>query len=144
MNGVDEDDESNAPRWRRGLWLGAGVVSLGLGLVGLALPVVPTVPFVLLAAWCFSRGCRRCERWLLDHPRLGPPIRAWRRNHSVPLRAKQVATAMMACSSVFSWWLLESPWRWMPAAACAVVALWLWRLPTAPAAAHEPGNRSGA
>ena len=103
MNGADEDDEPNGPRWRRGLWLGAGVVSLLLGLVGLALPVVPTVPFVLLAAWCFSRGCRRCERWLLE----------W-------------------------------PWRWMPAAACAVVALWLWRLPTAPAAAQEPGNRGGA
>jgi uncharacterized protein len=126
------EDDSNAPRWRRWLWLGAGVASLALGLIGLALPVVPTVPFVLLAAWCFSRGCRRCERWLLDHPHLGPPILAWRQNRSVPLRAKQVATIMMAGSSVFTWWLLAWPWRWMPAAMCALVVVWLWRLPTAP------------
>jgi uncharacterized membrane protein YbaN (DUF454 family) len=136
----DADDELNAPRWRRCLWLGAGVVSLMLGALGLALPVVPTVPFVLLAAWCFSRGCRRCERWLLDHPRLGPPIRAWRQNHSVPLRAKQVATVMMAGSSIFAWWLLPWPWRWMPAAVCALVALWLWRLPTAVPAAQQRGR----
>ena len=133
----DAEDDPNAPRWRRWLWLGAGVVSLALGAVGLALPVVPTVPFVLLAAWCFSRGCRRCERWLLDHPRLGPPIRAWRQNHAVPLRAKQLATVMMAGSSVFAWWLLPEPWRWMPGVACALVALWLWRLPTAPASVEE-------
>ena len=132
------DDEPTAPRWRRWLWLGAGGASLALGAVGLALPVIPTVPFVLLAAWCFSRGCRRCERWLLDHPRLGPPIRAWRQNHSVPLRAKQAATVMMAVSSVFTWWLLTAPWRWMPGAVCALVALWLWRLPTAPVEVDKP------
>ncbi len=130
----------DGPRWRRWLWLGAGVVSLALGLVGLALPVVPTVPFVLLAAWCFSSGCQRCERWLLDHPRLGPPILAWRENRSVSLRAKQLATFMMAGSSVFTWWLLAWPWRWMPAAVCALVAVWLWRLPTTPAGAQEAGR----
>lgn len=128
------------PRWQRWLWLAAGVVSLGVGIVGIALPVLPTVPFVLLAAFCFSRGCRRCEEWLLDHPRLGPPIHAWRRNHSVPLRAKQVAIGMMAVSSGFTWWLLAWPWRWMPAAVCLLVSLWLWRLPTTPVQAKEPAR----
>jgi uncharacterized membrane protein YbaN (DUF454 family) len=121
------------PRWQRWLWLAGGFASLALGVVGLALPVMPTVPFVLLAAWCFSRGCERCERWLLEHPTLGPPIIAWRQNRAVPLRAKQVATAMMAASSVFMLWLLPWPWRWMPAAICALVVVWLWRLPTAEA-----------
>jgi len=130
------------PRWQRVLWWVAGMVSLVVGIVGIALPVLPTVPFVLLAAFCFSRGCRRCEQWLLEHPRLGPPIRAWRRNHSVPLRAKQLAIGMMAVSSAFTWWLLAWPWRWMPAAVCLMVSVWLWRLPTTPADAKEPAPRA--
>jgi uncharacterized membrane protein YbaN (DUF454 family) len=118
------------PRWQRWLWLGAGAASLLLGLIGVALPVLPTVPFVLLAAWCFSRGCARCERWLLEHSRFGPPIVAWRTRRAVPLRAKQGAIVMMAGSSAVAWWVLPPPWQWLPAACCAAVAVWLWRLPT--------------
>jgi uncharacterized protein len=120
------------PTWQRTLWQGAGFVSLLLGLIGLFLPLMPTVPFVLLAAACFSRGSRRWEQWLLAHPHFGPPIRDWRTDRAVPLRAKQVATVMMAISSVGAWWLLPAPWRWLPAACCTLVAAWLWWLPTAP------------
>lgn len=124
-------DKHLAPaQWKRGLWLVAGAFSLVLGLVGAVLPVLPTVPFVLLAGFCFSRGSQRCERWLLEHPTFGPPIRSWRAHRAMPLRAKQLATAMMSASSLLAWWLLSSPWRWLPAACCAAVALWIWRLPT--------------
>lgn len=129
-------DEPPSPftAWRRPLWLAAGFASLAAAAVGLLLPLLPTVPFLLLAAWCFSRGSRRIERWMLDHPQIGPPIRDWRANRAVPLRAKQLASVMMAVSCLAAWWLLPSPWRWLPAACCAAVALWMWRLPTAPAA----------
>jgi Ca2+:H+ antiporter len=50
---------------------------------------------------------------------------------------------MMAVSSGFTWWVLAWPWRWMPAAACLLVSLWLWRLPTMPVEAKEPAPRSG-
>ena len=53
------------------LWL-AGAMALALGVIGIFLPVLPTTPFVLLAAYCFSRGSERWERWLLEHPQLGP------------------------------------------------------------------------
>lgn len=119
---------SHAMRW---LWTVAGVASLALGIAGIVLPLVPTVPFVLLAAWCFSRGCERCERWLLGHPRLGPPLRDWRAHHAVPRRVKWLASALMLCSATFAWWLAPPPWHWLPAAFCAVAALWLWRLPDA-------------
>lgn len=115
-------------RW---LWMVAGGLSLALGVVGAFLPLLPTVPFVLLAAFCFSRGSERCERWLLEHPLFGPPVRQWREQRAVPLRAKQIASVMMAVSSALAAWWLPSPWRWMPALCCACVALWLWRLPTA-------------
>ena len=118
-------------RWLRAAWLGGGFVSLLLGIIGIFLPVLPTTPFVLLAAFCFARGSPRWERWLLEHPRFGRYVREWREHRAVPLRAKQLATAMMLASSALAWWsLAPSLWRWVPGAFCIVVALWLWRLPT--------------
>lgn len=123
--------------WRRLLWLLAGSASLLLGLVGIFVPLLPTTPFVLLAALCFARGCARCERWLLQHPRLGPMVHDWRERRAMPLRAKQLASVMMAVGSAWAWWVLPR-FGWLPALCCAGVALWLWRLPTAPARAPSP------
>lgn len=123
------------------VWLLAGVLSLVLGFIGIFLPLLPTTPFVLLAAFCFSRGSERWEAWLVGHPRFGPMVMNWRRERAVPLRAKQLATVMMAASSFGTWWALHTPWRYTPAVVCTLVAIWLWRLPTArpsrpPAADH--------
>ena len=104
---------------------------MGTGVVGIVLPVLPTTPFVLLAAYCFSRGSARYEQWLLAHPRFGPMVRDWRANRAVPLRAKKLALVMMLLSSVVAWWVLPANVGWLPGAFCTVVAIWLWRLPTA-------------
>jgi hypothetical protein len=116
--------------WQRGLWIAAGAASLLAGLIGIFLPVVPTVPFVLLAAFCFSRGSPRCERWLLEHRHFGPMVRDWRSHKSVPLRVKQFATLSMAGGCAIAWWLLPPSIQWLPALICTVAAIWLWRLPT--------------
>lgn len=121
---------SSRPRWQRWIWLLGGAISLGTGVVGIVLPVLPTTPFVLLAAYCFSHGSARYEHWLLNHPRFGPMVRDWRTNRAVPLRAKQLAWFMMIFSSVIAWWVLPANVRWLPGAWCTVVAVWLWRLPT--------------
>lgn len=118
------------PRWQRWIWLVAGGVCLLTGIVGIVLPLLPTTPFVLLAAFCFSRGSARYEQWLLMHPRFGPMVRDWRANRAVPLRAKQAATTMMALSSVAAWWVLPPHLRWIPGVCCTAVAIWLWSLPT--------------
>lgn len=118
-------------RGQRLLWLVAGVLSLLVGFVGIFLPLLPTAPLILLAAFCFSRGSERLETWMLNHRRFGPMIHDWRRNRAVPLRAKQFATVMMAASSLGTWWVVPSPWRWAPGVVCVCVALWLWSLPTA-------------
>lgn len=129
---MSTDFTKRAPAGRlRWVWLAAGGLSLALGAVGLFLPLLPTVPFVLLAAFCFSRGSERCERWLLEHPTFGPPVRQWREQRAVPLRAKRLAWVMMALSSGLAAWWLPSPWRWVPGLCCLAVGLWLWRLPTA-------------
>jgi uncharacterized membrane protein YbaN (DUF454 family) len=119
------------PRWLRWVWLVCGVLCMATAVVGIVLPLLPTTPFVLLAAYCFSRGSQRYEHWLLAHPRFGPVVRNWRENHAVPLGAKRLAWAMMAASSVLAWWLLPTRVGWIPGACCGVVALWMWQLPTA-------------
>lgn len=118
----------------------AGGLSLLAGVVGIFLPLLPTTPLVLLAAYCFSRGSQRWEAWMLAHPRFGPMVRDWRENRAVPLRAKQLATVMMAVSSLATWWVIASPWRWVPGVCCLMVALWLWSLPTAQPSPREVGR----
>ncbi|HRD85926.1 MAG TPA: YbaN family protein, partial [Rubrivivax sp.] len=76
---------------KRHFYLVSGWASLGLGALGAFLPLLPTVPFVILAAFCFARGSARVERWLLDHPRFGPMVRDWRERRAIPRRAKRLA-----------------------------------------------------
>jgi len=118
------------PRLRHVAWVIAGGLALITGLIGIVVPVLPTTPFILLAAFCFSRGSERCERWMLEHTILGPIVRNWRAHGAVPLRAKQFATAMMALGSAVAALTLPARVAWLPALVCVVVAVWLWRLPT--------------
>jgi len=117
------------PRWLRWLWLVCGAICLATGVIGVVLPLLPTTPFILLAAYCFARGSKRYEHWLLQHPRFGPMVRDWRAHRAVPLRAKQFATVMMILSSALAWWFMPGPVRWIPGLCCAAVAAWLWSLP---------------
>jgi uncharacterized membrane protein YbaN (DUF454 family) len=118
------------PRWQRLLWAAGGGLALIAGIVGIFVPLLPTTPFVLLAAFCFSRGSERCERWMLDHPRLGPIVRDWRARRAVPLRAKQFASVMMVLGCVAAAFALPAEVAWLPPLICTAVAVWLWRLPT--------------
>lgn len=92
----------------RRLWAIAGGVALGIGIVGIVVPLLPTTPFLILAAYCFSRGSRRLHDWLLNHRTLGPPIRDWRKHRSVSGKAK--LSAMIAIAFIFAFSvLLEAP-----------------------------------
>lgn len=72
-----------------------GVVSLGLGILGIFLPLLPTTPLLLLAAWCFVRSSPRLYDWLLNHPHLGEYIRNFREHHAIPLRVKIVSVTLV-------------------------------------------------
>ncbi len=83
-------------RLTRGLWLGAGLALVGLGVIGLFLPLVPTFDFLILALPCLARSSPRLEAWLLNHPRLGPGLRAWKTNRAVTRTGKRAAVLGMS------------------------------------------------
>jgi len=107
--------------------------SLGLGLLGVALPGLPTVPFILLSAYAAARGSQRLHGWLLRHRQFGPMIVDWQRHGAVSRRAKRFAAAAMAACALVLW--LTAPRWWMAAlgtGVMAVVAAWLRARPEPP------------
>lgn len=114
------------------MWRSLAVVCVALGFIGIVVPGLPTVPFLLVAAWAGGKGWPQLEAWLLAHPRHGPAIRRWRDHGAVPRRAKWAASAMMLVSTVLIA-LSSAPLALKVGvpAVMAVVAIWLWRRPEA-------------
>lgn len=112
------------------LWRLLAILSVVLGAIGILLPVVPTVPFLLVAAWAGGRGWPALELWLLGHPRYGPPIRQWRDGGIVSRRAKWTATSMMALGAiVLQFTEVPTPLKAVVPPLLAIVAVWLWTRP---------------
>lgn len=112
------------------LWRLLALCALALGVAGVILPGIPGVPFLLVAAWAGSRGWPAFERWLLAHPRLGPPVRAWRDHGAVPRQAKWWASGMMTLAALMLWLLPMPLWLRVGAPlAMLAVGTWLWRRP---------------
>ncbi|MBM3116729.1 YbaN family protein [Jeongeupia naejangsanensis] len=114
---------------RRNLWRIAGLLALLLGAIGAVLPLLPTTPFVLLAAFCFARGEPAWHAWLLRHKVFGALIAEWEARGAVPRRAKWAATIMMAVSFGISVLLIHSRALWFAGISMALVLVWLWRRP---------------
>lgn len=100
--GAESSDHLVMSRVGRALYLSAGIGFLGLAVLGAMLPGLPTTVFVILAAWCFGRSSPRLERWLLQHPRFGTSLRAWRAHGAIPRPAKAVALTSMALSGALT------------------------------------------
>jgi len=81
----------------------------GLGIIGAFLPLLPTTPFLLLAAWAATRGSPELHRWLLEHPRFGPPLAAWEANRAVSRPAKVMACTLMGASWLLMFLITDSP-----------------------------------
>lgn len=119
-----------SPGRLRWVWLVLAYVSLGLGVIGVVLPGLPTVPFILLSAYAAARGSQRLHARLLAHRIFGPMIRDWQRSGAVSRRAKWLASVSMLVAAAIMF--LTAPRWWMAATGTgimAVVALWLWLRP---------------
>ena len=113
------------------VYLLLGWVSLLLGAAGALLPLLPTVPFVILAAFFFARGNPALERWLLEHRRFGPHIEAWRSRGAVSRKGKAAALCCFALSAALGLLFLVLPWSLVPLAAAAVGGTWIATRPEA-------------
>lgn len=116
----------------RAFFLVLGTLFVGLGIAGAVLPVLPTTPFLLVAAACYARGSARFYNWLLNHRVFGPTIVEWRRHRSIPWRTKLVAIAMMATTLGISIAFFV-PDAWLKAALAALgvlLAAWMYRIPS--------------
>lgn len=98
------------PRVLRYVLLAIGWLSVALGVIGIFLPVLPTTPFLLLAAACFARSSPRFYQWLVQHPRLGPWICNYLDGNGIPLKGKVYAIGLMWLSIGFSCYLVPSIW----------------------------------
>lgn len=113
----------------RPLWMAAGLLFVGLGAVGAFLPILPTVPFLLLATVCFARSNPAWEQRLLDHPRWGPPLLEWRERRAISRRAKVSALAAMAMGVLVTALTLGFPWSLLVFAIVSIVGSWIWTRP---------------
>lgn len=122
-------------------WRLLALLSLIVGLLGIPLPGLPTVPFILLSAWSAGKGWPALEQRLLAHPRLGPPILAWREFGIVPRRAKYLASIMMLLS-VLLLQLSAAPLLLKLLLPCflLLVAVWLWHRPEQTVAINQEDN----
>jgi len=122
----------HASPYARGAYLALGWLCVVVGLVGALLPILPTAPFMILAAACFARGSQRFYGWIIRHPSFGPAILEWRVHRSIAWRTKLTAIALMstslACSIVL---FVHDPYlRGLLAALGLALAVWLYRIPS--------------
>ena len=121
-----------------------GHASLAVGFVGIFVPLLPTTPFVLLAAVCYSRGSERFHTWLHEHPRFGPMIDEWREHRAIGPKAKVAATVTLILSVSISLLRLDRPWDVVAIIVAAVVLTFILSRPSARTAvrtaADEPSD----
>jgi len=91
------------------LFLGLGLTALGLGIVGVFLPLLPTTPFLIVAAWCFARSSQKLHDWLYDHRRFGKLLRDWDAYRVIPVWAKLCAVSAMTASFLYMAFFREMP-----------------------------------
>ena len=106
------------PKWLCPFFMTLGLVSTGIGIVGIFVPGLPTTIFLIIALWAFSRSSDRLKLWLWNHPKFGPGLRAWHLHRVIPLRAKWAAVSVMALSVVVLAVLADS---WMTSAIVAAI-----------------------
>ena len=114
---------------KRQFYLTGGLAAVGLGAIGVFLPLLPTVPFLILAAFCFARSSPKLEARLMNHRRYGHHLVAWRANGVINSRAKWSTPLAFAISILIGLMALPVPWSLIPIGVALISLTWLWRRP---------------
>lgn len=140
---MDEQKVANrhkqTPTLLRWVLIVAGFISLGLAVLGVLLPGLPTTPFVLLAGACFVRASPRLHAWLLTSRWAGPMLADWEAHRSLPKRTKWIAlTTMVIMISISLWILRDQRHIQIVVLVAAVLGAWVvWRIPTRETVAND-------
>ncbi|WP_208435569.1 YbaN family protein [Bartonella phoceensis] len=105
--------------WRIGTAI-VGWIMVGLGIVGVMLPILPTVPFLLVASWCFARSSPHFHRWLNNHRIFGPPIKQWEEKRAISTFVKVLAVVSMA-GGFLSFMVIAHPALWFALFVAAIL-----------------------
>lgn len=109
----------------RALYRVLGYFAVALGAIGAFLPIMPTVPFLLLAVYFFARSSPELEKKILDHPHWGPQVKDWRDRRAISRRAKTLAIGAMATGAVFTYFTLGAPYYWISIAILVIAGSWI-------------------
>ncbi|MFW1678345.1 YbaN family protein [Pontibacter sp. JAM-7] len=120
----------------RGVYWFCGMLCLLVGIIGVVVPLLPTTPFVLLAAFCFSRSSERLHQYLLNHRVFGKLIRDWEAYGVIPLRAKCLASSMMLIMVSYPLFFREFHYglKLLVVATIAASLCYIWSRPSEPTA----------
>lgn len=141
VRSADNLVKNNFLRW---ILICGGWMAIVSGVIGIFLPLVPTVPFVLLAAACFARSSERFHTWLIEHNYLGPLVRDYLNGSGIPLRARRIAIGMVWVSCTASTFLFVQAF-WLKITLMSIAAgitLYLLSIPTI-SPIHEDSSNSG-
>lgn len=108
------------------LWIAAGVILVGIGTLGIFLPLLPTTIFWILAAGCFSKSHPEWAERLYNHPKYGHHLREWRDRRAISRKGKIAAIGTMALSVGIVWFTAGELWALIPLAVLATVGTWIW------------------
>lgn len=109
----------------RPVYLALGLISVGLAAIGAVLPLLPTVPFLLLAVFFFARSNPNWEQKVLNHPQWGPQIRDWRERRVIRRPAKLAAVTAMIVGAIVTWLTLGVPWVYASVAVLVICGGWI-------------------
>lgn len=130
----EQDVGGETHRLARAGWVVLGCVAVGIGGIGIVLPILPSTVFFVFAAAAFAKSSPRLEAWVLNLPTIGPAVRDYRAGHGMPKRAKVTAATMIVVFVSLSAWMLD---HWLLRVVVALAGLVgvlvvLFRVPTKP------------
>jgi uncharacterized membrane protein YbaN (DUF454 family) len=117
----------------RGLYIVGGWIFVVIGVIGIVTPLLPSTPFLLLAAGCFAKSSTHFHQWLMTHPKLSQPVIDWQKNGVIRRPAKILATTLILLNALFPLFIIDSITTSIKVLVCIVmgsVLIFLWTRPS--------------